>query len=104
MPWQITVDKCHDELELRIDNSGGQLISWPDRGDGGRVTWTWRDPVSELRDISQFVGDGDQIKLWAKIKETGATGDHQCDMDTRYNGESKQRWEFDEEEDHEIHR
>ena len=25
--------------------------------------------------------------------------DHQCDMDTRYNGESKQRWEFDGQED-----
>jgi hypothetical protein len=94
-----------DKLQVRLGNSNGQLISWPDRGLGGQYTWSWKDPVPEVRDISEFVGDGDQISLWARIDTDGqGSGDHQCDMDTRYNGSPKQRWEFDGSEDHDIHR
>lgn len=105
MGWQQSFDKVHDVLELRVGNANGPLIQWGDRGFGGQYTWSWQDPIGENRDISAWVGDGDHIKLWARVWTTNpGTGDHQCDMDTRYNGVSRQRWEFDEDEDHEIGR
>ena len=104
MGWQQKVDKCHDRLVVRVGGPNGPMIRWGDRGLGGAYTWAWNDPVGEVRDISPWVGDGDQIKLYALIIETGETGDHQCDMDTLYNGQRKQRWEFDEDEDHDIRR
>ena len=100
MGWQQSFDKVHDLLILRVGGEGGPVITWPDRGFGGQYTWCWADPTGETRDISAWVGEADRISLWAQIFENGATGDHQCDMDTRYNGESKQRWEFDGQEDH----
>lgn len=105
MAWEQQFDKVHDALELRVGGENGPLISWRDRGFGGQFTWSWQDPVGERRDIGFWVGDGDQISLWARIWKTNpGSGDHQCDMDTLYSGESKQRWEFDEDEDHDIER
>jgi hypothetical protein len=103
--WELRFEKVHDKLQVRLGNSNGQLISWPDRGIGGQYTWSWKDPVPEVRDISKFVGNGDQVSLWARIDTDGqGSGDHQCDMDTRYNGVRKQRWEFDGTEEHDIKR
>jgi len=102
--WQQRFDKVHDALELRVGHASGPLISWRDRGNGRQYTWVWSDPVGEIRDITPWVGSGDKIFLWARIIELGATHDHQCDMDTLFAGVSKQRWEFDEDEDHEIDR
>ncbi len=103
--WQLSFDKVHDVVEVRVGGPSGRLIKWNDRGLGGRYTWCWKDPLGELRSIAPWVGDGDRIKLWAKVLiMEGGTGDHQCDMNTLYNGVRKQRWEFDEDEDHEIGR
>lgn len=106
MGWQQKFDKVHDYLALRLGGSDGPMITWPDRGQGGKWTWCWQDPIGETRDISQWVGDGDQIKLYAVIYKdpNGGSGDHQCDMDTQYNGEQKQRWEFDRDEGHDVGR
>src|SRR5947207_15243236 len=79
--WQQRFDKVHDALELRVGHENGPLISWRDRGNGGRFTWAWSDPVGEVRDISPWVGSGDRIFLWARVIETGAAHDHQCDID-----------------------
>lgn len=103
--WQLSFDKVHDVVEVHLGGPEGQLIRWDDRGFGGQYTWSWKDPLAEVRSIAPWVGDGDRIKLWAKVwTMEGGTGDHQCDMNTLYDGVRKQRWEFDEDEDHEIGR
>jgi len=103
MAWELKFDKTHDYVDVHVSGPGGALIAWPDRGNGGQHTWSWKDPTGEVRDISQWVGAGDQIKLWAVCINTGETGDHQVDMDTRWDGQRKQRWEFDGNEEHDIH-
>ena len=102
--WELKFEKVHDFVDVHVGGSGGQLIAWPDRGDGGRHTWSSKDPVNEVRSIQPFVGDGDQIKLYAVCIDAGVTGDHQVDMDTRYSGRRVQRWEFDGNEEHDIRR
>ena len=103
--WELRFIKVHDKLQVRLGNSKGQLISWPDRGFGGDYTWCWKDPVPETRDVTEFVGEGDQIKLWAKIeRDKQGSGDKKCEMETLHNGERKKKWEFDGEESHEIKR
>ena len=100
MGWQQRFDKVHDLLIIRVGGDSGPKISWPDRGFGGQYTWCYADPIGETRDISPWVGDADHISLWARILQNGSTGDHQCDMDTRYNDACKQRWEFADQENH----
>ena len=101
--WSQKFDKVHDLLELRVGGPLGTLISWPDRGRKGRYTWAIEDG-KEIRDLTPWVRKEYKIKLWARILRDSArpSGDHQCDMDTLYNGTRRQRWEFDGCEDHEI--
>ena len=90
LPWKQSFRRVGGNLELRVGDSKGRLISWPDRGSGGRFTWAGGDPA-EQKDISPWVGNGNRIKLWARF--TSATREP-CLMDT-YSGEvRKQRWEF----------
>ncbi|MFZ5895037.1 MAG: hypothetical protein ACOY0T_28515 [Myxococcota bacterium] len=103
-PWELKFDRVHDYVDIHVGGSAGPLITWPDRGLGGKHTWSHRDPVGEIRGISAFVGEGDQIKLYAVCIDANETGDHQVDMDTRYLGVRKQRWEFDGHEEHDIKR
>src|SRR5260221_161698 len=95
--WQLRFEKVHDCLKVFASN--GALITFPERGQGGKFTWHSSDPVGETHGIGLFVGDGDQIHLYSVITADGSSGDHQCDMDTLYNGARKQRWEFDNDEE-----
>lgn len=120
MGWTIRVEKCHDYLIVRVAAYTGVLspsyirklvqVKWPDRGGrgggtpGGEFTWSWNDPTREERDLTPWVGDAPRIYMVAQIIEGGETGDHQCDMVVRYNGRVRQRWEFDEKEEHLISR
>jgi hypothetical protein len=98
--WQQRFYRVHDVLELRVGGSTGTLISWPDRGNGGRVTWTSSDPEGDVRDITRWVEDNNPIRLWARI--SSGSGERQCVMDTLYNSNRRQRWEFNDVEFHEI--
>jgi hypothetical protein len=98
--WQQRFYRVHDVLELRVGSSTGPLISWPDRGNGGRYTWSSRDPEGEVRDLTPWVGAGNPIRLWARISSGSA--DRQCVMDTLFSSNRRQRWEFNDVEYHEI--
>ena len=101
--WEQRFEKVHDAVELR--NQRGDLIKWDDRGMGGRYTWSHLDPVLEVRDITQWVGSGNPIHLYARVLQLPrGTGDRHCDMDTLSNGARVQRWEFDDKVDYEIKR
>lgn len=93
--WQQRFERVNDALELRVNASNGPLISWPDRGFGGKYTWSYRDPAPEVRDIGQWFGGGASVTLWARIVQLpNGSGSRQCNMDTLYNGSRRQRWEF----------
>ena len=49
--WSQKFIRVNGTLELRVGGSDGPLISWKDRGAGGRYTWN-RDDKPETRDIS----------------------------------------------------
>jgi hypothetical protein len=102
MAWELKFEKVHDYVDVHVSGSGGPLISWPDRGDGGQHTWGWRDPTGEVRDISQWAGDGNLIKLFAVCIKTIETRDHQVDMEMRYSGARQQHWEFEINEEHDF--
>ncbi len=106
--WEQRFENVHDALELRVVDSRGErgtLIRWEDRGFRGKYTWSYRDPVPEVRDITQFVGDGNSIRLWARIiRLPNGRGDQQCTMDTICDGFRKLRWQFDDTEDRYINR
>jgi hypothetical protein len=99
--WALRFERVHDLLLVRVGDEQGPLISWGDRGLGGTYTWSWQDPVGDTRDISGFpgVGDGAELRLWAKILSAGATGDQGADFAVIYDGAERQRRAFDNYED-----
>ena len=88
--WSQAFLQVNGTLELRVGGSDGPLISWKDRGAGGRYTWN-RDDKPEMRHISAWVGRGSRIRLWARFTPSG---NDPCLMETLYGGSRKQRWEF----------
>jgi hypothetical protein len=91
--WEQRFEKVSGVLDLRVGGSEGQPIRWPDRGNNGSATWTSSDPQPDTRSITRWVGNNYQISLWAKISSDGRSKPL-CYMDTLYNGNLQQRWEF----------
>jgi hypothetical protein len=104
--WALRFDRVNDLLLVRVGGEQGALISWGDRGLGGQYTWSWQDPVGEVREIGGLAGVGDQpeLVLWAKVSEAGATGNLQATFVTLYGAEERQRWDFDTYEEHSVRR
>lgn len=102
MGWKQWFQKCHGNLELRVDGPEGPLIHWLDRGRGGQFTWSSGDPEDEIRDISSWTGDAAQIRLYAIVVEGGAPEDPFCEMITLNNETPCHRWHFDSDEDNDI--
>jgi hypothetical protein len=104
--WALRFDRVNDLLLVRVGGEQGALISWGDRGLGGQYTWSWQDPMGETREIRGLAGVADQAELllWAKVIEAGATGNLDATFVTLYNGEERQRWEFDNYEEHSVRR
>ena len=88
--WSQSFLRVNGTLELRVGGSDGPLISWKDRGAGGRYTWRPED-AAETRDISAWVGRGPRIRLWARFTPSG---NDPCLMDTLAGGNRRQRWVF----------
>lgn len=96
--------RVNDALELRAGGKSGALITWSDRGFGGRYTWSYRDPAPEVRDITGWAS-GNVVRLWARIVQLpNGTGSRFCIMDTLSGGSRRQHWEFDGEVEFSINR
>jgi hypothetical protein len=91
--WEQHFEKVTDALELRVGSIRGPLISWPNSGAKGRFTWHKRDGVG-THSIRRWVGDSEQIKLWARVWSESNERPY-CAMDTLYNGDRRQHWEFE---------
>ena len=101
--WEQRFEKLYGQLDLRIGSRDGPLISWPDRGSGGRHTWSSTDRP-ETRSITRWVGNAYEIHLWARLYPEPKSNKALCYMDTIYNGNLRQRWEFAGDSDHPIKR
>ena len=101
--WEQRFEKVNGYLDLRVGGPNGTLIYWEGRGVEGKYTWKSSDPMPDTRSLTKWVGNGYEIRLWARIVPDGSSKPL-CYMDTTYNGDLRQRWEFYEDEDHVMKR
>ncbi len=100
--WSQQFETVNDALEIRVGSAKGPLITFVGKGQDRRYTWHRSDGPGTVS-IQPFVGDGAQIRLWARVwSQSGQSA--LCVMNTLYNGQRRQRWEFNGEVEYGIGR